>query len=209
MSKKIIAWEHWNSKEIEDPITNIAEENPEDNIDDDTSSYEDNPNMLPAMFMDTKPSFITTPFGQYPIDSKLKPSDRWDCWIGNTNFNITDEIALIIEKVEGVSALRVMDRYAFCIGIGKLFNIQSVRSDIESILCVSDSSLLESPEIKEAISQAKVLIGSKKFWSIYVSSNGNVTWIGEDNVTEEYLEALEYFEQLKTKDGGFILNSEE
>jgi hypothetical protein len=208
MSKKIIAWEHWNSIEIEDPVTNLSEdkENEEDN-NDDTYDYSDNLNMLPIM--DTRPNFITTPFGQYPIESKLKPSDRWDCWIGHTNFTITDEIALIIEEVEGISALRIMDRYSFCIGVGKLFNIQSVRSDIENILCISDSSLLEKPEIKEAIGQAKILIGNKKFWSIYVSSNGDVTWIGEDDVTEEYLEAIEYFEQLKTKDGGFILSSEE
>jgi len=205
MSKKTIAWEHWNSIEVEDPITNLAEENIEEDSDD-MSDYADSMNMLPMM--DVRPNFVTTPFGQYPIDSKLKPSDRWDCWIGHTNFTITDEIALIIEEIEGVSSLRVMDRYSFCIGVGKLFNIQSVRADIENVLCINDSSLLERPEVKEAISQAKVLIGSKKFWSIYVSSSGDVTWIGEDDVTEEYLAAIEYFKQLKTKDGGFILSSE-
>lgn len=205
MSKKIIAWEHWNSIEVEDPINSLTQENEED--DENIADYPDNMNVFPMI--DSRPSFVVTPFGQYPLESKLKPSDRWDCWIGHTNFNITDEISLKIEKVEGVSALRVMDRYAFCVGIGKLFDIQTVRSEIEHLLCINDSSLLEKPEVKEAISQAKTLIGNKKFWSIYISSSGDVTWIGEDDETEEYLAAIEFFEQLKTKDGGFILNSEE
>ena len=33
MSKKMIAWEHWNSIEVEDPITNLAEENIEEDSD--------------------------------------------------------------------------------------------------------------------------------------------------------------------------------
>ena len=130
MSKKIIAWEHWNSIEIEDPITNLSEENTEEESED-MSDYADNMNMFPIM--DVKPNFVTTPFGQYPVNSKLKPSDRWDCWIGHTNFTITDEIALTIERIDGVSALRIIDRYSFCIGIGKLFDIQRVRSNIESV----------------------------------------------------------------------------
>ncbi len=206
MSIKKIAWEHWNSKESEDFLDEDFDQDDGTEEDDLYKDREPQNNLMP--FIDSGPTSVVTPFGQYPIYSKLKPSDRWDCWIANTNFTITNDISLKIESIEGVSALRIMDRYSFCIGVGKLFDIRYVRIAIEDALC-EDESLLEREDVQRGINEAKIKIGDKKFWSIYVDVTGDISWIGEDDVTEEYLTALDFFEQMKNKNGGLILNSGE
>lgn len=79
---------------------------------------------------------IETPFGFVSIDSKLKPSDRWDCWIGYANFDVSgQEFEDTITTIDGVEAFQVMSRYTFCIGIGKMFEFGEVRKDIENAFC--------------------------------------------------------------------------
>lgn len=82
-----------------------------------------------------KPQIIQTPWGTVSFDSVLKPSDRWDCWLGYTNFGLTHKISDKIKTIEGVEAIKVMSRYTFCIGVGKLFEFSSVRKDIENAIC--------------------------------------------------------------------------
>ena len=56
----------------------------------------------------------------------------YECWIGHTNFDITESIKDTIEKTKGVEILKVYSRYRFFIGIGKMFNFSEVRKEIES-----------------------------------------------------------------------------
>jgi hypothetical protein len=209
MDKKI-AWEHWNSQELEELIEDDVDAFEEDEDDDYFKDKEDSSLSSPVtQFLESRPAGIVTPFGVYPIESKLKPSDRWDCWIGNTNFTITTEIALKLESVDGVSALRIMDRYSFCIGVGKMFNIRDVRTNIEKAICES-GDILEREDVKNAITTLmNDSIGDKKFWSIYVSEDGDISWVADNDKTEEYVAALELFEQSKQSNGGKILNSGE
>jgi len=55
----------------------------------------------------------------------------FDCWIGHTNFDITHEIKNKLDKTPGVEVLKILSRYRFFIGVGKLFNFKNVRKDIE------------------------------------------------------------------------------
>lgn len=208
MNKKQIVWEHWNSKEVEDPIDKLIESHDDEDNEEESSYKDDSMNQFMPQFFDSNSTPIITPFGQYPSNSKLKPSDRWDCWIGNTNFTITEERALKIEKIEGIAALKILDRYSFCIGIAKLFDMRDVRLCIEDVLCEQQDPM-DRQEVKDAIDEATTKIGDRKFWSIYVSNEGDVSWIAEDNITEEFLTALDFFEQTKAKYGGNILNSGE
>lgn len=57
---------------------------------------------------------------------------NYDCWIGHTNFDITETIKNKIEKTNGVEILKIHSRYRFFIGIGKMFNFSEVRKEIES-----------------------------------------------------------------------------
>lgn len=59
---------------------------------------------------------------------------NYDCWIGHTNFDITEDIKLKIEKTSGVEILKIHSRYRFFLGIGKMFNFSDVRKEIEETI---------------------------------------------------------------------------
>ena len=71
-----------------------------------------------------------------PISKELMDDmamlSNFDCWIGHTNFDITREIKSILNKTEGVELLKVLSRYRFFIGIGKMFDFKEVRKKIEN-----------------------------------------------------------------------------
>ena len=58
----------------------------------------------------------------------------FDCWIGHTNFDITPSVKNILDSTTGVEVLKVLSRYRFFIGIGKLFDFKEVRKNIEEEL---------------------------------------------------------------------------
>jgi len=73
-----------------------------------------------------------------PINSKLIEDallvTNFDCWIAHTNFDITEKIKKTLDNIEGVEILKVMSRYRFFIGVGKMFKFQHVRGTIEEKL---------------------------------------------------------------------------
>lgn len=101
------------------PIVNMDEEEEED------EDYVD--------VMGEEGSKIAAPI--LPITNQLIEDismlSSFDCWIGHTNFDITHEIKNKLDKTPGVEVLKVLSRYRFFIGIGKLFNFKNVRKDIE------------------------------------------------------------------------------
>ena len=134
----------------------------------------------PLKFFDPGPSVIYTPYGAFSVDSCLKPSNRWDCWFGYTNFDITFAVLEEIESIEGVESVKVMGRYTFFIGIGKLFGSTEVKLNIENVLTDTQHiSNMESvtPDLKEAIDSVKLQVDNKQFWSIFVSSMGEIDYI--------------------------------
>jgi hypothetical protein len=58
----------------------------------------------------------------------------FDCWIGHTNFDITNSIKDKLNKVDGIELLKIYSRYRFLIGIGHMFNFKEVRKSIEKTL---------------------------------------------------------------------------
>lgn len=59
---------------------------------------------------------------------------NFDCWLGHTNFDITPDIKKALDRCEGVELLKVMSRYRFFIGVGKMFEFAKVRKSIETEL---------------------------------------------------------------------------
>ena len=165
MSKpKQIAWESWNAiaEEMLLPKDMVM---PEANGDESAySEIEIPPEFLsPEMFIPQQ-SFISTPIGTYPEDSCMKPSDRWDCWMGHSNFSITNEISDKIELVDGIEALKIMGRYSFFIGIGKLFDIKDVRTDIEKELCVyTEQEILSNENTQATVTLVKEQLKTEKY----------------------------------------------
>lgn len=203
MNTKKIAWESWNSK-IEDFENS-------DILDfDDNNEYEDdiennyigiNPEALLAIG-----KIVHTPMGEYPSDSLLRPSQRWDCWIGHTNFDITKEIANKIEKIDGVEALKILGRYSFFIGVAKMFDIKDVRRDIDTNICnYTEEEILSDSELQETVDLVKKQLQSADYWSILVGPRGEVEYVSSNKMDKTYLDGLNELIVLKNKIGGIIL----
>ena len=207
MSKpKQIAWESWNAR-VEDIMSPKDITLPE--IDASEANYSEIEIPVdffpPEMFLQQQ-RVLYTPLGIYPEASSVKPSDRWDCWMGYSNFDITNDIADKIEMIEGVEALRVMGRYSFFIGIGKLFDIKEVRTDIEKELCVyTEQEIFSNENTQATVNLVKEQLKTKKYWSMLVSPEGEVEYIVSDKMDKGYLDGLSGLLELKQTRGGIIL----
>lgn len=200
---KTIAWESWNAK-----LEGLQQEV----MNEDQSTYLENENLqaseiIPSEMFIAPPRVIHTPLGVYPEDSLLKPSDRWDCWIGHTNFDITNNVAAKLDsEIHGVEALKILGRYSFFIGIGKLFDIAQVRKDIETLLCVyTEKEILNDSEMRVTVDLVKEQLESKKYWSLFVSADGEVEYIVSDEMDKRYLDGLNNLLEMKSLVGGIIL----
>jgi hypothetical protein len=125
-----IGWQKYEDN-IEDqmnsPLTKLlmtnflSYENEEEAQEENLSEEENRPNTL-----------ILTVSNQ--IAEQIQLVSNFDCWIGHTNFNLTEDIKRKINKIEGVEILKIYSRYRFFIGIGKMFNFTEVRKNIEAEL---------------------------------------------------------------------------
>lgn len=203
-SAKKIAWESWNVICEEMEAQEFSQE--EQDIE---SSYSDSQPEIPQEFLMIPQRVVTTPIGVYPEESPLRPSKRWDCWIGHTNFDITYDISKKIEETEGVEALKVMGRYSFFIGVAKLFDIKDVRKDIEKNLCVyTEQEVLSNEDTNKTVNLVKKQIESKKYWSILVCPEGKVEYIVSDKMDKNYLDGLSNLLEIKKSIGGIILRGD-
>ena len=200
---KTIAWESWNAK-----LEGLYQEN----INEDQPTYLENENLqaseiIPSEMFIAPPRVVNTPLGVYPEESLLKPSDRWDCWIGHTNFDITNNVAAKLDsEIDGVEALKILGRYSFFIGVAKLFNIAQVRKDIETLLCVyTEQEVLNDSEMRVTVDLVKEQLESKKYWSLFVSAEGEFEYIVSDEMDKRYLDGLNNLLEMKSLVGGIIL----
>lgn len=68
------------------------------------------------------------------FSAEVMLATNYDCWLGHTNFNITEKIKKKLNEVEGVEVLKVCSRYRFFIGVGRMFDFSNVRGNIEKTL---------------------------------------------------------------------------
>jgi len=160
--------------------------------------------IIPFAFKNT--GVIQTPVGVFSTDSMFKPSDRWDCWIGTANFDITQEIKDKILEIDGVACLKIMDRYTFFVGVPDLqFSFNDVRQEIENQLCVYTEQEVMTDEVKATVDLVKKQLENQKYWSILVRVNGNLDYVVSDELDQKYMERLNKLVELKQSHGGIIL----
>lgn len=203
---KKIAWESWNILEEEAISQQFL--NFDDVIDDEGEDLEDAPHDVHPLAMLMGSRSVETPLGIFSEDSLLKPSSRWDCWIGHTNFDITKGILDTIEEIPGVEALRAMGRYTFFIGVAKLFVISKVRKAIENALCTyTEEEILSDPEVIEAVEKVRNQLDNQKFWSIMVTVDGSIEYVSSNEMNKSYLDNVNNLILLKEKLGGIVITS--
>ena len=206
-SKKI-AWENWNV--LEEDMLSLQEDMLMSNNVDIEDEEEDNDTAmgLGSLFLMGQNKTIETPLGVYSEISILKPSSRWDCWIGHTNFDITKDVRDIIEAAPGVEALKIMGRYSFFIGVARLFNIKEVRKYIEQSLCsYTEEEVLSDDAVFLAVEKVKDQLDKEKFWTIMVTADGSIEYVSSNEMNKSYLDNVNKLISLKNKLGGIILHS--
>jgi hypothetical protein len=208
MKHKKIVWQSWNA--IEESI--IAKNNSflEDILNQDQSLMYDQDETDNTEFTGhAMPLAVQTPIGVFPQDSFFLPSNRWDCWIGSTNFDITFNLQDEIKEVAGVERLKTLGRYTFFIGVAKLFDIRDVRRDIEKVACVyTESEILSDVNIKMAVEEVKNQISDKPYWSIFVGVDGDIDYCISDEMDIVYLRDVNKLNKKKESSGGMIIRSE-
>ena len=68
---------------------------------------------------------------------------NFDCWVGHTNFNVTEDVKSALNAIDGVEVLKICSRYRFFVGIGKMFDFSEVRKCIEKELTVNKEQKIE------------------------------------------------------------------
>jgi|TARA_R110000851_G_scaffold159910_1_gene303168 hypothetical protein len=155
------------------------------------------------------PLAVQTPIGVFPQDSFFLPSNRWDCWVGLTNFDISHNLQNKMEEVSGVERLKTIGRYTFFIGVAKLFKIRDVRQDIEKVSCVyTESEILSDSNVKIAVEEVKNQVADKPFWSIFVGTDGGIDYCVSDLMDSGYLRNVNKLVIKKESFGGIVLRSE-
>lgn len=207
MTHKKITWTSWNAiaDDYIDAMISEAEEMQKEIEEVARDSNGENMIFTP-MFEQVRPVTIHTPMGVFPLDSLWKPSDRWDCWIGTTNFSIRKSTKDVLKnEIEGIEALKIMGRYTFFIGIPFVFDFTSVRQSIESKLCSYTEKEVLTEETKATVDLVKEQLQNKKHWSILVASTGKVDYVFSDKFDQAYLEGLHRLLEIKQSLGGIIL----
>jgi len=159
------------------------------------------------------PKVVSTAVGIFEIYDRNKPSNQYDCWLGHTNFNISQEVKNCIENIEGVEVLKVLTRYRFFVGSAKMFVFKKVRVEIEKAACgkhlVNQEESILDPETRIVVDDIKSRISSQKLWAIYVFPNGQIDYISSDHSNDpEYLDKLQVFKSAEEYSGGLLLTRE-
>lgn len=128
--EKVIMWEKWSDPYAEDIVEHDVVD---DTYDDYEDGYEDTETADASEVQNIgKFRAIATPMGIIPINESTASSKIFNFWVGHSNFDITNAIAIIIEETDGVETLDIFTRYRFRIAIGKAFNDSVVMRNINS-----------------------------------------------------------------------------
>lgn len=184
--KRKIAWELWQLeeiKEVQEDSENFHEDLDEEEI------------VGVGQFMMFDPSLgfptpkIKTPMGSYDIDDPLSPNKMFECWIGHTNFRITQTDYSTMDSINGLGCMKVISPNRFFVGIEKLFDFQTLRLEIENLLCKDD-------EKQETLSETlNRLCSSKQKWAVFVTNEGEIKTITDQE--DGYQKKLNAFKKMK------------
>jgi len=136
-NKPKIVWEKWYSPFGEDDIyeqkildEQLSEDQGHDDIDDiaDATLLPEKNIILSKQLSGQK--FMITPMGVMPVTENTESGKIFNFWTGHTNFDISTNVATIIERCDGVESLDIFTRYRFRISIGKVFKESEVMHNI-------------------------------------------------------------------------------
>jgi hypothetical protein len=130
-----IIWEKWKDPFGIDPEEDLSVYNSEGyyqenhSEEDEEDDYDQTKDIIKSS-KEIRCKVILTPFGAIPYNENTASSKIFNFWTGHTNFNITKELAEIIEHAEGIETFDIFTRYRFRISVGKAFEDSVVMRSI-------------------------------------------------------------------------------
>ena len=114
--KRKIGWEKYIIEEIND---DIEINDLQDGFDTEEEVHElIRPHLDQIIPIDLFNNKISTPFGIVNPDDQFSAVKMFDCWIGHTNFPITeDEFDILDNEIHGIGCLKVLSKYRNLIGL--------------------------------------------------------------------------------------------
>ena len=210
-SVKKIAWEKW-----EDEVEQNSPTNPFSQLQSsakEEESEEIDITELYSGFISELPTIVSTPVGMYRLHDRMSPTKQFDCWMGYTNFDITEEVKDTIESIGGVEVLVVLTRYRFFLGVAKLFNFRDVRVEVENALCnihIEEAKIEDESVRLEVEALQKKLKAESKHWAIFVFPNGELDYAFTDDKNDDaFLEKMIVYNEARVISGGIVVNSED
>ena len=205
MTERKIAWEKWEDTSPAEPMPSSLFSN----VESESEDLEEHADFDVADFFEKIPKLVHTPLGVYQIDDSMSPMKQFDCWLGHTNFDITDSVQEHIESTPGVEVLVILTRYRFFLGVGKLFSFRDVRVSIENAVCNKDDNAKSEFSIVDTeVENIKSELSEYKHWAIFIFPNGEISHIGANSLEDkQYRETVLLYKRAKVLSGGTIIQS--
>jgi hypothetical protein len=148
--KKKIGWQKYEDllqNQLESPFLDSLYNKISGNIDDEEDD-DDGFNPYKDGVENLKGHFII-PINERMMEN-ISLTTNFDCWVGHTNFNITEEVRDKLSDMDGVEILKICSRYRFFVGIGRMFDFSEVRKNIEKIIAEQGEKIeQENREVSE------------------------------------------------------------
>jgi hypothetical protein len=126
-AENLVIWEKWRDPfgADEEAVQNLLDEEG----DEENNEFVEEHGPL-SMEQPQNIRVMATPMGIIPVTEYTASGKIFNFWTGHTNFNITEKIATMIERIDGVESLDIFTRYRFRISVGKAFNDSTVMRSI-------------------------------------------------------------------------------
>ena len=210
-STRKIAWEKWEDEAEQNPSANLFSQLQNNSQEEDEEEVDITE--LYSGFISEIPTIVSTPVGMYRLQDRMSPTKQFDCWMGYTNFDITEEVKDVIESAKGVELLVVLTRYRFFLGVAKLFNFRDVRVTIENELCnrhIEEVKIQDEKTRDEIEALQKKLSAQSNHWAIFVFPNGEFDYASSDDKNDEsFLEKMIQYNEARVISGGIVVKSED
>ena len=157
-----------------------------------------------------------------PQGEEVISEDDFDMWILHTNFDITDEIVQLIERIPGVETLEVLTRYRLRVGFpqsennSSLFSTDKTKESIEEIVLgyftFGQDELLDifTPDVATKAREFRdYLLNRHEYWGLYILPNGSMELVLSDDGDNEFERRVQFLIEVRDCVGGIVLLSDD
>lgn len=136
--------------------------------------------------------------------NKLATTNRFNFWVGYTNFQISiKDFHELDNSIEGIESLVVISPLRFIVSVGKMFDENVIKEQVEKILCSIPFKF--DTQLRLTIDKIQTSLNKYKQWIIYILPCGNIEYAFLDKNAEEFAELVEVYKLAQETYGGRIL----